>query len=186
MLNRMQCYLDPPKRINANIWVVAVRDTAGGIIGSIVRKEPATEDGHTGGSLFRFDDAEGVKVGEVRAVSADRTKPLEVLGPSGQLRARLRGASSAAPASGPVKVGPITLEDAYGRAIAISDAFEHGPDGRFEHLRTKGLNIRSSNGGTVAVLKGATASPGLKLELASSSTDRLAMLGLVTVVVMVH
>jgi hypothetical protein len=183
MLNRMQCYLDPPNRINARIWVVAVRDSAGSLIGSIVRKELATEDRPKGASLFRFDDAGGGKLGEVRAPPADRAQILDVLGPSGQLRARLRGTSCTAPASGPVKVGPITLEDASGRAIAISEAFEHGPEGRFGQLRAKGLNIRSPDGKNVVVLKGAISSPGLKVDLCSSTMDRLAILALVAAVV---
>ena len=182
MLKRMHYFLDPPSKINPNISVIAVRDDAGGVLGSIIRKEPK-EGMSVDEARYLFEDSDGNRVGGILAGRADRPNTYDIIGPLRELRGRLAGVPVNVTGA-PIKMGAITLQDISGKTIAISEAFEPGLEGKFEHIRKKGLKIKTMNGSTLAVLKKAMSSDRLQIDLHSSTADRLAILALITVVVL--
>ena len=181
MLKRMQYFLGRPIKINPNLSVIAVRDVTGEVLGSVIRDE---KEGTTINDLrYRFEDGEGNRLGEIRAARPERPNTLEVFGPSQELRARITGVPSSSPGSYPVKVCAMTLQDVSGRTIVISEAFEHGREGSYEHVRMKGLKLKAQDGSVVVTLKKAMSSDVMQVELSSTCVDRLAVLALIVVLV---
>ena len=84
MLKRMHYFLDPPSKINHNISVIAVRDDAGGVLGSIIKKEPK-EGMSVDEARYLFEDADGKRVGEILAGRADRPNTFDIIGPLREL-----------------------------------------------------------------------------------------------------
>lgn len=180
----MRYVLDSPNRIHVNIWIITVRDLEGNLLGCITRKE-ALDASPANGARFWFEDAEGKRFGEIRDTKDGQMLGLEVHGPLGELKGRIRGqAMPKTPRTNDrYPFDPLTLEDVSGRNIAMSDPFVFGDEGKFEHLRKNNLSIKAPSGAIVANVHGAAPSNGLQVDLYSSSVDRLSILALITVIV---
>jgi hypothetical protein len=180
----MHYVLDPPNRIHVNIWIITVRDLGGSLLGCITRKE-ATDTSPTNEARFWFEDSEGKRLGEIRDPKDGQMFGSEVHGPSGELKGRIKGQAmpKTSRTNDRYPFDPLTLEDASGRTIAMSDPFVFGDEGKFEHLRKNNLSIKAPSGAIVANVHGADPSKGLQVDLYSSSVDRLPILALITMIV---
>lgn len=82
----------------------------------------------------------------------------------------------------------LTLEDVSGHQIAISDPFVYKSSPIhyqevFGVLRDNGLNIRAPDGRIIATFKASSSLDSIQIDILSPSVDRLALLGLVMIVI---
>lgn len=171
MFDRMQYIFEPPVEVMRfpQTWKCKVSDNDGKTLGYFNTGKPRW-----------FDDAVGIKLGEMRrGISEyeiyDSTNVL-----LGTIRPELeiRGFTKN-------KVGPSLLKDQARNQIAISDAFLYNRGGlswtlnRFLSLRQSGLKIRTNDGSILAIIHAARTSQGCQIDIYPCNISQLLVLCLV-------
>jgi hypothetical protein len=188
MFNRMQYFFKTPKADDKlTTWICHISDYEGNVLGRVTRKIPSYVFSHsTRIPQVWFDDANDVRIGEIRLTNALLLSDFGIYDHANEHRGIITRGTSFDRGRNWYSGGPFYLLDQTGKQVAISDpvnyarvntSFALGP--RFEDLMTGGLNIRAPDGSLIAIIHAAMASPGCQVDIYSSNVSQLLILSMV-------
>jgi len=189
MFDEMQYIINLRDAISWEEYRQKVLDSDGNLLGHIISGRKVRP------ARYQYKDKDGIRHGEVRRERIERLRKLlnisfKVYGPSNEVRGEVLypvPTDYRNKITGTTYFGLYSLYDSMGQKIAISNRFSYPASwmgdthlDKFDYLRRNGLSIRAPDGRIIATIQRAPSSSGCKVELLSTSVDRLLIMSLIT------
>jgi hypothetical protein len=177
MLDKMQYILEQPTKEKFMTWKCQIKDNEGKLLGSVTRQVPSFQYSTKTPQVW-FEDANGIRLGEMRSDKQNRLLGFAVYDHVNELRGivdcpmEVRGLTRSSR-------GSFLLMDSARMRLAMSDVLSYpAASARFDSLRN-GTSIKSPDGNLIALLHEAKTSAGCQIDIYSNNLSHLLILGLI-------